>query len=121
MKTKKPSKQRKAWYNQPLHRRAKTMSIKLIPDLAEELGVKRLPVRKRDTVVVISGGFKDTEGEVTEVDRKNYTLRIKEIAIEKADGAEYNVPIHYSNVMLVKLAKDKWREKIIERKMVKEE
>ncbi|MHA1410315.1 MAG: 50S ribosomal protein L24, partial [Candidatus Odinarchaeia archaeon] len=64
---------------------------------------------------------KDTEGKVLKINRKNYTLTVKELIIDKADGSEYNVPIHYSNVMLVKLEKDKWRKKIIERKAFKEE
>ncbi|MHA1410222.1 MAG: 50S ribosomal protein L24, partial [Candidatus Odinarchaeia archaeon] len=73
IKTKKPNKQRKFLYTAPNHRRNKIMSVKLVPALAEEYGVKRLPVRKGDTVVVISGEFKDTEGKVLKINRKNYT------------------------------------------------
>jgi large subunit ribosomal protein L24 len=120
-KTKKPGKQRKSLFKAPYHMRNKIMSVKLIPDLAVEYGCKRLPVRKGDNVVVISGEFKDTEGKVLKINRKDYTLTVKELVVEKADGSEFNVPIHYSNVMIVKLEKDKWRDKIIERRALKED
>ncbi|WEU39848.1 MAG: 50S ribosomal protein L24 [Candidatus Odinarchaeum yellowstonii] len=119
MISKKPSKQRKILFTLPLHRRGKVMEAMLSKELAEELGVRKLPIRKGDTIMVISGEFKGSEGTVTKVDRKNYTIRVKELSIEKADGAEYNVPIHYSNVIITKIEKDKWRSKIIERRAVK--
>ncbi|MHA1348321.1 MAG: 50S ribosomal protein L24 [Candidatus Odinarchaeia archaeon] len=118
MKSKNPRKQRKWLYNAPLHRRGKIMCVPLSKDLAEEIGVKSLPVRKGDTVLVTSGEFKGTEGKIVSIDRKNYRLVIKEIVVEKADGTEYNMPISYSNVVITKLEKDKWRDKIIERKSV---
>lgn len=120
MTSKKPGKQRKAMHNLSAHRRGKLMVAGLISELAEETGVKRLPIRKGDSIVVISGEFKDTEGKVTKIDRKNYTVSVKELAIEKSDGAEYNVPLHYSKVMITKLEKDKRRSKILERRALKE-
>ncbi len=119
MISRKPSKQRKILFALPHHRRVKLMECRLSDELAEELGVRRLPIRKGDSVMVISGEFKGSEGTVTRVDRKNYTIRVKELSIEKADGAEYNVPIHYSNVIITKIEKDKWRSKIIERRAAK--
>lgn len=116
MISKKPSKQRKILFTLPHHRRVKLMEAMLSKDLAEDLGVKKLPIRKGDNVIVISGEFKGSEGAITKVDRKNYTIQVKELSIEKADGAEYNVPIHYSNVVITKIEKDKWRSKIIERR-----
>ncbi|MEM2108943.1 MAG: 50S ribosomal protein L24 [Candidatus Odinarchaeota archaeon] len=119
MVSKKPCKQRKILFTLPVHRRGKIMEAGLSSELAEDLGVKKLPIRKGDNVIVISGEFKGSEGTVTKIDRKNYTIRVKELTVEKPDGAEYNVPLHYSNVIITKLEKDKWRSKIIERRAVK--
>ena len=116
MKTKSPRKQRKAIYTMPLHMRSKKMAARLSPDLASEYEMRNLPVREGDTVLVVTGSFKDTEGKVIEVDRKRFRVLIKEVAIEKADGSEYNFPIAISRVMITKLEKDKWRDKIIARK-----
>ena len=92
------------------------MAARLSPDLASEYEMRNLPVREGDTVLVVTGSFKDTEGKVIEVDRKRFRVLIKEVAIEKADGSEYNFPIAISRVMITKLEKDKWRDKIIARK-----
>ncbi len=116
MKTKSPRKQRKAIYTMPLHMRNRKMTARLSPDLASEYEMRNLPVREGDTVLVATGSFKDTEGKVIEVDRKNFRVYIKEVAIEKADGSEYNFPIAVSRVMITKLEKDKWRDKAIARK-----
>lgn len=100
----------------PPHLRKKKMGARLSPDLASEHEIRNLPVREGDTVMVITGSFKDTEGKVIRVDRKNFRVYIKEVAIEKAEGSEYNFPIAISRVMITKLEKDKWRDKIIARK-----
>ncbi|MGQ4833177.1 MAG: 50S ribosomal protein L24 [Candidatus Asgardarchaeia archaeon] len=117
MKTVQPKKQRKNLYNAPAHKRAKMMSAPLSPDLREEYGFRNLPIRVGDTVVVTSGVYKNYEGTVEKVDRKNYRVYISGITKEKVDGTTVSVPIHHSKVMIIKLnLKDKWRQKIIERK-----
>lgn len=116
MKTKSPRKQRKALYTMPPHLRKRKMVARLSPDLASDYEMRNLPVREGDTVLVVTGSFKDTEGKIIRVDRKNFRVYIKEVAIEKADGSEYNFPIAVSRVMITKLEKDKWRDKIIARK-----
>ncbi len=117
MKSVQPRKQRKNMYTAPSHRRVKMMSAPLSQDLREQYGFRNLPVREGDTVVVTSGVYKNYEGVVEKVDRKNYRVYISGITKEKVDGTTVSVPIHHSKVMIIKLnLKDKWRQKIIERK-----
>jgi len=117
-KTKSPSKNRKRMYQAPNHQRNKFFNAKLISDLQEELGIKRLSIRKGDHVMVIKGEFKGVEGKVIDVDRKKLFIYIDGVQIEKAGGASYNRPIRPWDVIITKvnLKKDKYRRKIIERK-----
>ncbi|MHA1583076.1 MAG: 50S ribosomal protein L24 [Candidatus Baldrarchaeia archaeon] len=118
-KSKQPRKQRKFLYNAPLHLRNKLMTAPLSPDLRIKYGVKRLPVRKGDTVVVTRGDYKDLEGKVVKVDLKKYRIHVEGVTREKTDKSTVYYPIHPSNVMITKLdLSDKWRKKIIERKAI---
>ncbi len=112
-----PRKQRKAYFNAPLHARQKLLSAPLSPELREKYGVKRLPVRKGDKVRIMRGDFKGKEGTVARVDLKRLALFIDGVTIEKADKTPVFRPIHPSNVMIVQLnLSDKRRRELIERR-----
>jgi len=121
VKSKKPKKQRKALYQMKSHQRSKALSTRLADFLREEYGVKRLPLRIGDQVRVCVGEYKDFEGEVIEINRKNQRVKIKEAAFEKSDGTQFHPAIHASNLILTRLKRegkkmDGWRAQIIERK-----
>ncbi|MHA1229512.1 MAG: 50S ribosomal protein L24 [Candidatus Helarchaeota archaeon] len=118
MKTKSPRKNRKRMFLAPNHRRNKYFNAKLIDELVEEYGIRRLGIRKGDHVMVFRGEFEGSEGKVTRVDRKNYRIYVEGIQIEKIGGASFDYPIKPSDVIITKLnpKKDKYRKKIIERK-----
>lgn len=112
-----PRKQRKAYFNAPLHVRQKLMTAPLSRELREKYGVKRLPVRKGDKVKVMRGDFKGHVGEVVRVDLKRYRIYVDGVTIKKADGTPVFRPLHPSKVMIVELnLDDEWRKKIIERR-----
>lgn len=111
-----PRKQRKAYYNAPLHKRQKLVTAPLSRELREKYGVKRLPVRKGDKVRVTRGDSKGTEGEVVRVDLRRYRIFIDGVTIEKADKTPVFKPIHPSKVEITDLKLDDWRRKIIERR-----
>ncbi len=122
VKSKKPKKQRKALYTYKNHQKSKLLNTRLADFLQEEYGVKRLPLRVGDQVRVISGEFKDFEGEVISIS-KNIRAKIKEAAFQKADGTEWNPGIHISNLIITKFKKegkdmDQWRVSMIDRKSV---
>jgi large subunit ribosomal protein L24 len=115
--SKQPRKQRRAYYNAPLHKRQKLVSAPLSPELRERYGVKTLPVRKGDKVRIMRGDFKGHEDKVVKVDLKRVALYIDGVVIKKADGTQVFRPIHPSNVMIIDLnLDDDWRRKIIERR-----
>lgn len=74
-----------------------------------------MPVRKGDRVRILRGDFKTHEGEVARVEPKKEVIYVEGITLTKVDGTQIQRPIHPSNVMLVGLAEDKWRAKILER------
>jgi len=115
-KSKQPRKQRKAYYNAPLHARQKLVTAPLSKELQEKYGVKRLPVRKGDKVRILRGDFRGKEGEVARVDLKRLVIYVDGVTITKADGTPVFRPIHPSNVVIVSLKLDDSRKALIERR-----
>jgi len=114
--SKQPRKQRKAHFNAPLHRRNKLMSATLSSELKNKHNKNSLPVRVDDTVKVMRGNYKGTEGKVVAVNYKKYTIAIEGVISTKADGTEMPRPVHPSNVMITKLnLGDAERENILRR------
>lgn len=110
MKSSQPRKQRKFRYQAPLHIKHKFLSAMLSPELREKHGIKSIPVRVGDTVKVMRGDYKGTQGKVTGVNLKKTTIYIDGVTVPKSDGTEVPRPIHPSNVMITRLeTKDKLR------------
>lgn len=112
-----PRVQRRQLYTMPLHLRHKLFNAPLSRELREKYGVKRLPVRVGDVVIIMRGDFAGVEGKVVKVDLKRVRIFVEGVQIKKADGTPVYYPIHPSKVMIVKLdLSDKYRVKIIERR-----
>jgi large subunit ribosomal protein L24 len=122
MKSTKPTKQRKRLYQASVNERYRRFSAPLSSKLKESHGTSSVPVRKGDTVMIMRGDRKSTEGKVTQIDRRNYRLFVEGVNREKVDGTNIPVPVHPSKVMITRLnLDDKWRKRILERKGVIEE
>ena len=120
--SKQPSKQRKQMYIAPLHKRRKKLTASLAPALAEIEGVKKLVVRKGDTVRILRGSFRGIEGEVSAVSYKSTKLTIEGVTFEKSDGSAQHFPVQACNCEIIKLKnmKDKRRKAIVDRRTVPE-
>ena len=119
VKSKKPSKQRNALRKVRNHQVSKLFTVPLDENLQTEWGIKRLPVRKDDSVRIISGEFVGIEGKVLEIHKKVRKVTIEEATLQKRDGSNYFVPIPVSKILLTKFGEkkmDAWREKMIDRK-----
>ncbi len=111
-----PRKQRKAYFNAPLHKRHKFVTAPLSKELQRQLGIKRLPVRKGDTVLIVRGDFKGIKGKVVKVDLKRVRIYVEGATLRKATGEVVYYPIHPSKVVIVELdLSDPKRKEIIER------
>jgi large subunit ribosomal protein L24 len=111
-----PRKQRRALYNAPLHARHRLLTARLSEDLQRQYGVKRLPVRKGDTVLILRGDFKGVRGKVMEVDLRKMRIHVENATMKKPGGETVYYPIHPSKIMIVELdTSDKRRLEAIER------
>ena len=116
MVSKQPRKQHLALYAAPLHRRHRFLSAPLSRELRGKYRTRSLPVRKGDRVRIMRGDFKRLEGDVLEVDTKRRRIQIQGATTTKADGTQVPVPAVPSNVMLIRLALDKERDRVLERR-----
>lgn len=103
LESKQPRKQRKIRYNAPAHLRGKLLSAPLSEELRKQYNTKSARVVKGDTVKVVRGESRGTEGVVEEIDTGNYRITIEGVSIPKADGTEMPRPVDPSNVLITKL------------------
>ena len=118
VKSMKPTKQRKAHFNAPLHEKRKRISARLQLDKPDSRfdGVRSVTVRLGDTVRVTRGdlsnggerhggkrGNDPLTGPVIRIDSEKGRLYIEGAKASKADNKEEAVPVHSSNVVVVKL------------------
>jgi len=93
------------------------MSAPLSRELRKQYGIRSLPVRTGDTVLIMRGDFKGHEGRVVKVDLKKLRIYVEGVTRKRSDGTTVYIPIHPSKVMITKLdLSDKERRKVIERK-----
>jgi len=121
VKTAQPRKQHKMLFQAPLHIRYKLLSAPLSPALKASHKVSSVSVRTGDTVRIMRGDRKGTEGKVTQVNRSNNRLLVEGVTRAKVDGTTVQVPIHPSKVMITGLnLDDKWRREALKIEAPKE-
>ncbi|MFX1578221.1 MAG: 50S ribosomal protein L24 [Promethearchaeota archaeon] len=118
LSSKSPRKQRRRIRNAPHHEKRNMLKCRLDEFLQEEYGLRSLVVKKGDLVRIMRGQFRDTESKVTSVSYKKGVVYLDSSTITKADGKEAYVPVHPSNIMLVKLELDDERKNLIENKVM---
>lgn len=107
-------------HNAPLNVKALQLVAPLSEELRKEHNLKRLRVRKGDTVLVVRGSFRGHEGRVVKVDVKKVRIYIEGVTKVRSDGKEVFAPIHPSKVVITKLdLSDNRRAQILERKRMK--
>jgi large subunit ribosomal protein L24 len=120
--SKKARKQRKAFYNAPLHIKRKNISSHLSEELQKEYKIRSLQVIKGDTVKVMRGDedIVGVEGKVASVITKTGRVTMEGVTVAKADGTQIAKPVHASKVMITKLdlSDPKRKEKLARAKEV---
>merc|ERR1711933_539833 len=109
-------KSRKAHFTAPSSERRKIMSAPLSAQLRNKHGVRAVPIRKEDEVMVVRGSMKNKEGKVIQCYRKKWVIHVERITRDKVNGATAPVGIHPSKVIITKLKLDKDRKALLERK-----
>ncbi len=106
MKSSKPSKQRKVFYNMPLHHQTSRVSGHLSKELRKELEKRSIALRKGDKVKIVRGSKKGKEGKISRINRERARIYIEKIIRKKSDGTEILVPINPSNIVVLEIERD---------------
>jgi large subunit ribosomal protein L26e len=94
-------KNRQRHFTAPSHIRRKIMSAPLSKELRKKYGVRSIPIRKDDEVMITRGHYKGQQtGKVLECYRRKFVVHIERIQREKANGATVHVGIHPSKVII---------------------
>ncbi len=101
--TKNPGKQRLKIYKAPLHKRRKLLVCPLDKDLQKKHNLKRISIRKGDSVKVIVGDNKGKTGKVEKVDYSKSKIYVKEIKYKNARAQEKMSPLVASNLLITDL------------------
>ena len=80
-------KARKAHFTSDSETRHVLMSARLSKQLREKHGVRSMPIRKDDEVIVKKGGHKGRDGTVKAVYRKKFVIHIERLTRETQKGA----------------------------------
>jgi len=112
-----PRKIRRKLYNLPHHRRHKIMVAPLTKEAREKYGIRRIAIRRGDTVIIRKGRYKGIMGKVVEVIPKKFKIHVEGATMKRAGGSVVYYPIYVWNVAIVDLdLSDPKRREAIERK-----
>ena len=109
-----PRKQRRAGFNASSFARHRQVSVSLSRELRGRYKRRALPLRKGDTVRIISGSFKGREERVSKVDLRALRVTLDNVTIKKVDQKLKPLPIVANHLILTRLnLADPWRRKIL--------
>merc|ERR1711879_222456 len=107
---------RRNHFQAPSNIRRKLMSAPLSADLRSKYNVRSMPVRKDDVVRVVRGTYKGRDGKIIAAYRKKFVIHIERICRDKANGAQSQIGIDASKVVITSLKLDVDRNAILARK-----
>ncbi|HEV2316460.1 MAG TPA: 50S ribosomal protein L24 [Thermoplasmata archaeon] len=109
-----PRKQRKAAFSAHNFARRRFLTVALSKELRTRYGRRQLPVRKGDTVRVLSGSYEGQEERVAKIDTRGRTLTLDNITVKKADAKLKALPVRPNHLLLTKLnLADTWRRRVL--------
>ena len=109
-----PRRQRKALYTADLFHRRRRMAVPLSKELRRRYGRRQLPVRKGDTVRILSGSYVGREERVAKVDLQRYSVTLDNVTGKTADAKLKPLPIRPNHLVLTKLnLADPWRRRVL--------
>jgi ribosomal protein uL24 len=110
-----PRRQRKALYTATTFERRLRMTVPLSRDLRRRFHARSLPVRKGDTVRVLSGSFAGREERVAKINRRDYCVILDNITVKTGEDKLKPLPIRTSHLVLTRLnLSDAWRRRVLQ-------
>ncbi len=107
-----PRRQRRALYNASTFERRRRMTVPLSRELRGRFGRRALPLRKGDTVRVLSGSFVGREERVAKVNRRDYSVTLDNVTLKTAEEKLKPLALRTSHLVLTRLnLADPWRRR----------
>ena len=107
-----PRRQRKARYTADSFERRVRMGVPLSRELRARFHCRALPVRKGDTVRVLSGSFAGREERVARVDRRAYSVTLDNVTLKTADEKMKPLSLGVGHLVITRLnLSDPWRRR----------
>jgi large subunit ribosomal protein L24 len=109
-----PRRQRKALFTADSFHRRRQMSAPLSRELRTRYGRRSIPLRKGDTVRILSGSYVGREERVAKVDRRQYSVTLDNVTGKTADAKLKPLPIRLSHLVITRLnLSDGWRRRVL--------
>ena len=109
-----PRRQRKAVYTARPFERRRRMTVPLSKDLRGRFHARSMPLRKGDTVRVLSGSFVGREERVAKVDRRGYSVILDNVTLKTGEDKLKPLPIRTSHLVITRLnLSDPWRRRVL--------
>ena len=109
-----PRRQRKALYTASPFERRRRMTVPLSRDLRSRFHARSVPIRKGDTVRVLSGSFVGREERVAKVDRRGYSVILDNVTLKTGEEKLKPLPIRTSHLVITRLnLSDPWRRRVL--------
>ncbi len=109
-----PRRQRKALYNDPTFRRRRRMAVPLSRELRARFHRRSVPLRKGDTVRVLSGSFEGREERVQRIVRRDYSVVLDNVTLKTGEEKLKPLPIRPGHLVITRLnLADAWRRRTL--------
>ncbi len=107
-----PRRQRKALYTAHTFERRVRMTVPLSRELKARFHRRAAPIRKGDTVRVLSGSFVGREERVAKVNRRDYSVTLDNVTLKMADEKLKPLALRTSHLVITRLnLSDAWRRR----------
>jgi ribosomal protein uL24 len=110
-----PRRQRKSVYDATTFERRVLMTVPLSRELRRRFHRRSIPLRKGDTVRVMSGSFIGREERVAKIDRRGYSVTLDNVTLKTGESKLKPLAIRTSHLVLTKLnLADAWRRRTLQ-------
>jgi len=109
-----PRRQRRALYTAHTTERRRRMTVPLSRELRRRFQRRNLPVRKGDTVRVLSGSFAGREERVAKVSRRDLSVTLDNVTLKTAEEKLKPLALRTSHLVITRLnLADPWRRRAL--------
>ena len=107
-----PRRQRRALYNAPTAERRRRMTVPLSRELRRRFQRRNVPVRKGDTVRVLSGSYAGREERVAKISRRSYSVTLENVTLKTAEEKLTPLGLRPAHLVITRLnLADPWRRR----------